>query len=328
MKQEAFEARYSADWDVLAEWTGILSRPRRASAAGIAIDEIGGRFPALYRKVCHHLALARARRYSGDLQERLNRLALQGHQHLYRSRTPVFSAIVRFFMRDFPRAFRSKWRYMAVASLLFFAPLIALTIILQFQPGLVYSILEPGMVSNMESMYDPSNTVLGRERESDSDLLMFGYYVYNNIGIGFRTFAGGLLFGIGSIFFLLFNGVVIGAIAGHLTQIGYGITFWQFVAGHSAFELTAIAIFGAAGLMIGMGAVAPGRRTRWFAIQTQAREALPLIYGGTAMLVAAAFIEAFWSSTTWPPLVTKYIVGGAFWLLLFLYFGAFGRNET
>lgn len=328
MKQEAFEARYSEDWDTLAEWTQALSRPRRAAADGISLETIGGRFPALYRKVCHHLALARARRYSGNLQERLNRLALAGHQHLYRSRIPVFSVIVGFFLRDFPKSFRENWRYMAIASALFFLPLLALTVAVQLEPSLVYSVLDPATVANMEWMYEPSRAVLGRERESDTDVAMFGYYVYNNIGIGFRTFAGGLLFGIGSVFFLLFNGVVIGAVAGHLTQIGYGETFWQFVAGHSAFELTAIAIFGAAGLMVGIAAIAPGRRSRWRAIQYAARKSLPLVYGGAAFLVAAAFVEAFWSSTTWPPAETKYVVGLALWLLVFVYLFAFGRNAS
>ena len=328
MKQEAFEDRYSDDWDRLAHWTRILSQPRRAKTGEVGLETIGGGFPALYRKVCHHLALARARRYSGDLQERLNRLALAGHQHLYRTRVPVLSSILRFFLRDFPRSFRARWRHVTVASALFFLPLIALTIALQFQPALVYSVLDPATVASMEWMYEPARDVIGRGREADTDLMMFGFYIYNNISIGFRVFAGGLLFGIGSIFFLVFNGIVIGAAAGHLTQIGYGDTFWSFVVGHSAFELTAIAIFGAAGLMIGMGAIAPGRRSRWWAIQYQARESLPLVYGGTAFLVAAAFVEAFWSSTSWPPSSIKYLVGCVLWLMVFVYLFAFGRNEA
>ena len=152
MKQDAFEARYSADWDTLATWTRILSRPRRADAEGIAIETIGAQFPALYRKVCHHLALARARRYSGNLQERLNRLALQGHQHLYRSRIPVFSTIFRFFMRDFPRAFRAKWRYMAVASALFFVPLIALVVWMGVYPAPFLDRMEPSVARFVETM--------------------------------------------------------------------------------------------------------------------------------------------------------------------------------
>ena len=61
--------------------------------------------------------------------------------------------------------------------------------------------------------------------------------------------AAGLLFGLGSVLFLIFNGLIIGAICGHLTEIGYGQTFWSFVIGHGAFELTAIALAGAAGLL-------------------------------------------------------------------------------
>lgn len=327
MKQDAFEARYADDWDRLAKWTDALSRPAQAADHGVDLVQVGGEFPALYRRVCHHLALARARRYSGDLQDRLNRLALAGHQHLYRTRIPVFAAIFRFFMRDFPRAVRKHGAYMLAACTLLFLPILALIIAVQLQPGLIYSVLDPAQVSDMERMYDPSRNVLGRERDTQTDLAMFGFYIYNNIGIGFRTFAAGLLFGVGTIFFLSFNGVIIGAVAGHLTDVGYGETFWQFVSGHSALELTAIAIFGAAGLMIGMGALAPGPRTRWQAIQRQAREALPLVYGGTAFLVGAAFIEAFWSSTTWPPALSKYIVGGSLWLLVAIYLLGFGRNN-
>ncbi|PAK99903.1 hypothetical protein B8W90_14245, partial [Staphylococcus hominis] len=69
---------------------------------------------------------------------------------------------------------------------------------------------------------------------------MFGYYIMNNISIGLRTFASGLLAGLGTVLVLLFNGLTIGAAAGHLQHIGHGDPFWRFVCGHGAFELTAI----------------------------------------------------------------------------------------
>jgi hypothetical protein len=46
----------------------------------------------------------------------------------------------------------------------------------------------------------------------DSDVLMFGYYIHNNVSIAFRTFAGGILGGVGSIFFLIYNGLIVGAV--------------------------------------------------------------------------------------------------------------------
>src|SRR3546814_8966695 len=60
--------------------------------------------------------------------------------------------------------------------------------------------------------------------------------------IGFRTFAGGLLAGVGSLLVLVFNGVMFGTVAAHLQGIGHGGPFWRFVVGHAAPELSAIVV--------------------------------------------------------------------------------------
>lgn len=329
MNQDAFEAKYEPVWDRFESWIGVLSNDRKRLKTDRELRAaIGPQFPVLYRQICHHLALARTRRYSIALQQRLNDLALDGHQHLYQSRASLMGQIGRFLAKDFPATFRKQWRFMLVSALMFYLPAIAVSIAVTMKPEVVFSLLEPTQVAGMEAMYDPENRILGRERESDTDAYMFGYYIYNNISIGFRTFAGGLLFGLGSLFYLIFNGLILGAVATHLTAVGFGETFWSFVAGHSSFELTAIVIFGGIGLMIGYGGVAPGRKGRWQAIRDQAAAGMPLIYGGTLMLVIAAFVEAFWSSTTWPPIMLKYIIGVVFWVVLALYFSLLGRNGS
>ncbi len=101
---------------------------------------------------------------------------------------------------------------------------------------------------------------------------MFGFYIRHNIGIAFQCFAGGLFAGIGSLFYLIYNGAIIGAVAGYLTERGHGPTFWAFVVTHSAFELTAIVLSGAAGLKIGYSLVAPGRLTRVQSLVAATRE--------------------------------------------------------
>ena len=328
MKQEAFEARYAPVWEQYEAWVGVLAAGRRGRKDLDDIQRIGREFPALYRQVCHHLALARARRYSSGLQQRLNELALDGHQHLYQARTPFSTAIGRFLVNDFPACFRRHWRPAVVAHVLFYGAAFLMAIAIASSPELIFALVEPSQVTQMEAMYDPANRRLGRERQADTDLMMFGFYIYNNISIDFRTFAGGLLFGTGSVFFLAFNGLYFGAIATHISVAGYVETFWGFVAGHSAFELTALTIFGAAGLSLGYRAISPGQKGRWQAIRDAARDALPLIYGGTVLSVFAAFIEAFWSSTTWPPVWLKYLVGLSLWLLVYAYLLLMGRNAA
>ncbi|MGH8391937.1 MAG: stage II sporulation protein M, partial [Pseudomonas sp.] len=215
------------------------------------------------------------------------------------------------------------------AGLLFFGSLLGIALLVYLFPDLIYSIVSPRQVAEMQAMYNPDASRLGRaaERASSEDWMMFGYYVMHNIGIAFQTFAAGLLFGLGSVFFLFFNGLIIGAVAGHLTQIGYGQTFWSFVIGHGAFELSAIALAGAAGLQLGWALIAPGPLTRGESLRLAARKSVQMICGVMVFLLIAAFIEAYWSSTNAVAPWVKYLVGTALWLLMAAYLLFAGRNR-
>jgi uncharacterized membrane protein SpoIIM required for sporulation len=159
-------------------------------------------------------------------------------------------------------------------------------------------------------------------------MLMFGYYIWNNVRIGFQTFAGGMLAGVGSAFFLGSNGVIIGAVAGYLTQVGYGETFWSFVAGHSSLELVAIVLSGAAGFRLGLAIVSPGNASRKAALVAAARPAVRLMYGAAVMFFGAAFVEAFWSPTTDFPFTLKIAVGISGWVILLGYLVFAGRGRA
>jgi uncharacterized membrane protein SpoIIM required for sporulation len=157
---------------------------------------------------------------------------------------------------------------------------------------------------------------------------MFGFYIWNNVRIGFQTFAGGLLAGVGSAWFLGANGVIIGSVAGYLTQVGHIETFWSFVAGHSSLELLAIVLSGAAGFKLGMAVISPGNRSRKAALMAAARPAVRIMYGAAFMFFAAAFVEAFWSPLTEIPFNVKIIVGITGWVVLLAYFLLAGRSHA
>ena len=322
MKQSLFESRHQPQWQAFAEQLKHLEQGK-TKARDVAD------FPHHYRRVCQHLALAQERGYSSYLIDPLQQLALRGHQQLYRHRSHLGANVLGFILADFPRLVREQWRFVLIASLLFFGSLVAVGLLVYLFPDLIYSIVSPQQVAEMHSMYDPDASRLGRaaDRASSEDWMMFGYYVMHNIGIAFQTFAAGLLFGLGSVFFLFFNGLIIGAVAGHLTQIGYGQTFWSFVIGHGAFELSAIALAGAAGLQLGWALIAPGQLTRGESLRLAARKSVQMICGVMVFLLIAAFIEAYWSSTNAVAPWVKYLVGTALWLLMAAYLLFAGRNR-
>jgi uncharacterized membrane protein SpoIIM required for sporulation len=304
MKQQRFEDRYATAWQQLEK---DLAQPK---------GNPGQHFPRHYRYLCHQLALAKHRRYSPQLVSRLNRLVLQSHHRLYQHNVRYHYQLLRFVVWSFPAALRDNRHYVGCAVLLFVLPLLMMGLSCYVHEELIFSVMSPANVQQLEEMYHPSAQVIGRNRQSDTDLMMFGYYIRNNIGISFRTFAGGILLGVGSVFFLIYNGLVIGSIAGHVTQMGFAGTFYPFVVGHGAFELTAIVFSGAAGLKLGFALLAPGPYRRVDALRFAGREAVQIVYGAMLMLVIAAFLEAFWSSSSTIPNPIKYSVGTALWLFV------------
>jgi len=315
MKQMPFEAAHAREWD---EFEAFLDKKKSFDPAEM---------PARFRRISQSLALAAERHYSADLVDRLNRLALRGHHALYANQRRESQQILDFMLGGFPRLVREEWRLVLAAALLFFGPLLLLIALLQAFPDFVHYLLSPQQIASFHEMYDPANRRLGM-READTSMVMFGFYIWNNVRIGFQTFAGGLAAGVGSAYFLGANGVIIGAVAGYLTQVGYTETFWSFVAGHSSLELLAIVLSGAAGFKLGMAVIAPGNRTRKAALMAAARPAVRIMYGAAIMFFAAAFVEAFWSPITEIGFIPKVIVGTVGWVLLLAYFLFAGRGHA
>lgn len=330
VKQERFVERHQAEWNELEAWldarggSAKRARAERRSWQGVPDYEI----PARYRRLCQQLALARRRGYSAAVTDRLQDLMQRGHGLLYRAPRPRWRRALEFLFAGFPRLVRAERGCMAAAAALFWLPLITIFVAIQIQPELASALFAPQQLAEFEHMYDPNSPLQTLGRGAETDMTMFGYYILNNVSIGFRTFASGLLFGLGSIVVLISNGVIIGGVAGHLQAVGHGDPFWRFVAGHSAPELTAIWISGGAGLRLGLNLVAPGRRRRLDALIEGGKRGAMICVGVLAMLVFAAFVEAFWSSIATIPAAVKYSVGAVLWLLVgaWLWFG--GRNQN
>ena len=325
MKQEQFVTRYQHEWQQFEDWLQLRGERTRKQRPSIDPDVLGDEtIPQRYRRLCQQLALARRRGYSPQLVEQLQQLMQRGHNLLYRTPAPRWQRALEFLFADFPSTVRSQAGAMWVACALFAIPLVGIFVLLQYKPELIHMLMDPRELAHIEKMYDPAADNLGRD--SGTDWAMFGHYIMNNISIGLRTFASGLLAGIGTILVLLFNGITIGAVAGHLQQIGSGDPFWRFVVGHAPFELTAIVIAGGAGLQLGLRLVAPGRKRRIDALIEGGVIGARLCLGVAFMLLVAAFIEAFWSSIAWVPMWGKLSVSAVLWTAVLLWLWRGGRG--
>jgi len=320
-----FEQRYQPEWDELQK---LLARIHKPPRWGRRTDQeiAGERVAALYRRTCEQLALARARAYPTYLIDRLEQLTADAHQVIYQHTELGLSRLKQMVAHDFPCAVRAHATYVWIALAVFAIPTLVAGCLVYFRPELIVTVINGSQVDDFEKMYSQAAQSIGRARDAQTDWQMFGFYIRNNIGIAFQCFAGGLFAGLGSLFFLAFNGAYGGAVGGYLTARGLGTTFYSFIVTHAAFELTAIVLSGAAGLRLGHALLAPGRQRRLQSLVEAAQESTVIVYGVFAFLLIAAAIEAFWSSAAWMPPSMKYGVAALCWMGVISYLTMQGRS--
>jgi uncharacterized membrane protein SpoIIM required for sporulation len=319
-----FEERYAVEWNELEQ---LLQKLRTGSTRERS-EASAKRFAALYRRACEQLALARARAFPAYLVERLESMTHEAHQIIYNRRDVGLLAFWNLIFTRFPQAVRAHASYVWVATAVFFLPTLVLGVLVYQRPELILSVVDAETAQSFQEMYSPDAKSIGRARDVDTDWMMFGFYIRNNMGVALQCFASGLAAGLGSLFFLAFNGAYSGAIAGYLTERGLGETFYSFIVTHAAFELTAIVLSGAAGLRLGHAWLAPGRRTRIQSLVLASREVVVIIYGVLALLLIAAAVEAFWSSGSWIPSPIKYGVAAICWAAVLAWLTLQGRRAS
>jgi len=314
--QEAFVARRTADWDALDTVVSGDRAWHRLPSPTIA------RAAALYRSVAADLMRARSAGYAPELIARLDSLAARAHAALYNAPPYRVGAVVELLTLGFPRTVRRYRWFVAFAAILFTLPGIVGFVGAHRSRAFALGILPEEAAEQMEQSYSHAPH---EGRKSGDNAMMAGFYVYNNVGIAFRCFATGILFGLGSVFFLVYNGLMMGAVGGLVTAAGHGGNLLTFVSSHGAFELTAIVISGAAGMVTGYALVATGGRTRFGSLRSRAGDIGRLVLGAAFMLLVAAALEGFWSPSAVPAAI-KLTVAAALWVAVMAYLTLAGRR--
>ncbi len=315
-----FEHKNGPRWEEYERLLGLFEKGKREPGME--------RLPKLYRELCLDLSLARSRMYGSRVTERLNELVIRGHDTLYRKRHGGWEKVVRFVTVGFPRAVRQDWRLFLLCSLSFWLPFLGIMWSAGHDIRWIQAILGASGMGSMEQMYGGQEEQISHLRSTyGSNFMMFCFYIYNNVAIDFRIFAGGMAAGVGTLFFLLFNGLYLGAAAGYVNHACNPESFWSFVSGHSSFELLGMIIAGMAGMRLGLAILRPGRLPRVRALVEAGKQAMPLVYGAALLTFLAAVVEGFWSAQPVAAEI-KYTVGGIGWILHLAYFALAGRSAS
>ncbi len=290
------------------EYRALLEEADGRGLASLPEEEVS-RFAALYREVAADLARARTYRASPELLSTLERWVGTGHNLLYSPPRKTVRQAWRWFSRDFPALFRKRAPAILLAAFLLFGPALVGFGAVVDDPGRAAAIVPAGMIAHAETAAE-RQAAGGRYAEVPEVFMpvFSSQIITNNVQVTFLAFAGGILAGLGTAWILLFNGVLLGGVAGVFQVHGASLHLWAFVLPHGVIELTAICIAGGAGLWLGSALVVPGRRTRSDALVERGREAVSLLGGTVILLLVAGLIEGFVSPSVLPDQV-KLAVG-------------------
>jgi uncharacterized membrane protein SpoIIM required for sporulation len=319
---EAFAARRGEDWQRLAT---LCDR------AGSLVPGEARALATLYRAALADLAQLRtlcARERPDPQPEQpeivtwLNAVVGRAHALVYVSRRAARLDVGAFFGRELPAAIRRALPRVGLAALLMVGSATVAYLLCRNDVALARVMAGPQMTQNAEGFSE-----IGHGRDEATDAVMTAFYVTNNVKVSFVAFALGVTFGLGTLFVMLQNGILLGVTLALVRHYGATENFFAFLSAHSPIELFGIVLAAGAGLGMGMAVVAPGPYTRAVALKLAAREAAKLVMAAACLMVIAAFFEAFVSPSSLPARV-KYLVGAgnALWLTLYIWRG--GRGDA
>jgi len=122
---------------------------------------------------------------------------------------------------------------------------------------------------------------------------MFFQIGFNNIRVGLFAFALGCLFGIGSLFSMLINGIMIGAFMHFFYSRGLSADFNLAVWMHGTFEIAMLIIESAAGFVMGLGLVNKGNYTTQQSFYLSSKKGIHILIATIPLTIFAAVIESF-----------------------------------
>lgn len=285
MDEEHFIKQNSSIWQELEEFSVTINKKGIKSLPSKDIK----RFLYIFRLCSHHLAYARTYYTNSKVTEYLNSLIGKCHSHVYGVKKVSFGEFIKYITFGFPKLCK-EYKVFILASFGFFllGALISL-IFVAYNPNNAAMFLPKSMIEGVKGGQAGSSSAAWNYPLESSQIMV------NNISVSLRAFVYGITLGIGTIYVLFQNGVILGSLTALIYSYGNPINYWSLILPHGVFELTAIFISGAAGLIIAKGMLLPGEHSRIHSTVDSAKKAVSLMLGVVMLLVIAAIIEGFFT---------------------------------
>jgi uncharacterized membrane protein SpoIIM required for sporulation len=297
----------------------FLETARRLSLARVPLDQFRDG-SALYRQAVADLAYARMCFPDHPVARELEQLVGRAHSILYQAGRARSRNWTEFWKETWPSRVREAARPILLATVIFWASAVLGFALTARNPVLESFFVSPTMRAAIESKRLWTESLTRTAPAASSGIAI------NNIKVSLLAWGLGLTLGIGTVWLLILNGVMLGAISAACLRAGMLVPLLEFVVGHGSLELPAIWLSAGAGLLLAQAMLFPGRYSRRVELRLKGRSSAQVVVGIIPLLLVAGAIEAFVSPSEIPG-AAKALLGLCLAVALVSYIAARGRPE-
>ena len=293
-------------WNRLEHLVNVSGRSGVSALSPTDLQELA----LLYRQIAADLASVREDPTSTNLAHYLNQLLGRSHNIIYMGRKTEHRSIFTFYRDTYPAIFRETFSNTLAAFLIFLCAAIAGCFLSLSDPSFARHVLGPRMIASIDQHKMWTDSIVTIKPVASSEILT------NNLSVSIMTYALGITAGIGTVWMMLLNGLLIGVVGTACWQADLSLSLWSFVAAHGVLELPAIFIAGGAGFTIARGLLFPGALPRGESLVRAGRQSAKLFFGAIPLLLIAGFIEGFISPSNLPVGLKFALAAGLFTMLV------------
>lgn len=272
----------------------------------------------LYIEVSEDLSYAHTFYPQSDTHQYLNMLAAKAHRKIYKTEKESSHKLVHFFTKDFPLFFYKYQKQLLIAFLSFSIFVFMGALSASVDQSFVRAILGDGYVDMTMANIEKGDPMAVYKQAHQVD--MFLGITINNIKVAFMAFVFGILLGVGTIYIMMMNGLMLGVFQYFFFSKGLGWESVRTIWIHGTIEISVIIVAACAGLVLGKGLLFPGTYTRLQSFITAVKDGMKILLSTVPFFILAGFLESFVTRyTKMPDLLAVLIILGSLALILFYY---------
>jgi len=293
-------------------WRDADARARRLARG--RTDDAGDatRMADDYRLLAHDLARVRTLLPDSRAREYLEAAYARAHATLHHGAWRAGSALLTLFRDELPRVVVALAPYIVWSSAIFVLTVVAGYALVHRYPELIALFASPDLIASVEHGRLWTAGLLNVVPSSVLSVQILA----NNIVVSLVAYCAGFFFGLGTLYILGLNGLMLGAVFAFVSRYGLAGQLLAFIVPHGCVELSVMCLSGAAGAAVGEALIRPGQATRMESFRVAALSSGKLLAACALLLVGAGLIEGFVSPAPRFPLWSRIAIGAGYWLVM------------